>query len=177
MNFSRVRYRIIFPRSQKKLKMTEEEYLKDRVNNQITWYSKKSAINKKYYLWSNALIIVFAALIPFFAGLSDDTLVWGKYLIALFGVLTATLTGISALYKFQEKWMTYRITGESLKREKILFQTRTEPYTNEPSSFHQFVSTAEGIMNNENAVWTQIINKKDDSTISSGTTSTEEEAI
>lgn len=142
--------------------MTAEEYIAERIDDQIAWYGKKSAINKKYHLWFNALIIVFAALIPFFAGLSDETLVWAKYLIALFGVLTATLTGISALYKFQEKWMTYRITGESLKREKILFQTRTDPYTSGNASFNQFVSAAEGIMNTENAVWTQIINKKEE---------------
>jgi hypothetical protein len=142
--------------------MTEEEYMKERVDDQIAWYGKKSATNKRYHFWSNALIIVFAALIPFFAGLYEETRVCIKYVIALLGVLTATFTGISALYKFQEKWMTYRITGESLKREKILFQTRTEPYTSGPSSFNQFVSTAESIMNNENAVWTQIINKKEE---------------
>ncbi len=142
--------------------MTSEEYIAERIDDQLAWYGKKSAINKKYHLWSNALIIIFAALIPFFAGLDEKTLVGAKYIIALLGVLTATFTGISALYKFQEKWMTYRITGESLKREKILFQTRTEPYTSGASSFNQFVSAAEGIMNTENAVWTQIINKKEE---------------
>ncbi|MDB4292245.1 DUF4231 domain-containing protein [Maribacter sp.] len=143
--------------------MTAEQYIEERIDNQIRWYGKKSAINKKYHLWSNALIIIFAALIPFFAGLTEETLVWPKYLIALLGVLTATLTGTSALYKFQEKWMTYRITGESLKREKLLFQTRTHPYNSDAAAFNQFVSTTESLMNNENAVWTQIINKKDPS--------------
>jgi len=152
--------------------MTEEEYIKERVDDQIAWYGKKSATNKTYHLWSNALIIVFAALIPFFAGLYEETVTWTKYIIALLGVLTATFTGISALYKFQEKWMTYRITGESLKREKILFQTRTEPYTSGSSSFNQFVSTAESIMNNENAVWTQIINKKEEQPDNGDPTST-----
>ena len=154
--------------------MTAEDYIKDRVDNQIVWYGKKSAINKKYYLWSNALIIIFAALIPFFAGLHEETAEWAKYIIALLGVLTATFTGISALYKFQEKWMTYRITGESLKREKILFQTRTGPYSSGASSFNQFVSTTESIMNNENAVWTQIISKMDDSFVPNDTSSTNE---
>ncbi len=142
--------------------MTEEEYMKDRVDDQIAWYGKKSAINKKYYLWSNALIIIFAALIPFFAGLDAETLVWARYLIALLGVLTATFTGVSALYKFQEKWMTYRIAGESLKREKLLYLTGAHPYVGKASSFPEFVRTMENIMNNENAVWTQVIHKKED---------------
>ncbi len=42
--------------------MSEEEYIKERIDDQIAWYGKKSAINKKYYLWSNAFIIVFAML-------------------------------------------------------------------------------------------------------------------
>lgn len=142
--------------------MTTEEYIKERIDNQIAWYSRKSALNKKYHLWSNVLIIVFAALIPFFAGMSEENFEWTKYLIALLGVLTATFTGISALYKFQEKWTTYRITGEALKREKLLFQTDTYPYTNGATSFNLFVSTVESIMNSENAVWTQIISRKDD---------------
>ena len=54
--------------------MTAEAYIKDRVDDQIAWYGKKSAINKTYHLWSNALIIVFAALIPFFAGLTEESL-------------------------------------------------------------------------------------------------------
>lgn len=156
--------------------MTAEEYIKDRIDDQIAWYGKKSATNKKYHLWSNALIIVFAALIPFFAGLDGESLVWTKYVIALLGVLTATITGISALYKFQEKWMTYRITGESLKREKILYQTGTPPYSSKTSSFNQFVSITESIMNNENAVWTQIISQKD-STLPKDSEATEQEDI
>ena len=142
--------------------MTAEQYITERVEDQISWYEKKSAINKKYHLWTNASIIIFAALIPFLAGISEEELEWTKYLIAVLGVLTATLTGISALYKFQEKWATYRITGESLKREKLLFQTKTQPYNSGSNSFNQFVSNVESLMSSENAGWTQIINKKDE---------------
>ena len=145
--------------------MTEEQYITERVEDQIKWYEKKSAINKKYYLWSNASIIVFAALIPFLAGLSEQEVDWPKYVIAILGVLTATLTGISALYKFQEKWATYRITGESLKREKLLYQTRTQPYDSRVTSFNQFVSNVESMMSSENTGWTQIINQKDDQAV------------
>ncbi|MBT8184415.1 MAG: DUF4231 domain-containing protein [Eudoraea sp.] len=147
--------------------MTEEQYISERVEDQIKWYEKKSARNKKYYLWSNASIIVFAALIPFLAGLSDEEVDWPKYLIAILGVLTATLTGISALYKFQEKWATYRMTGESLKREKLLYQTRTQPYDSMPSAFNQFVSNVESLMSSENSGWTQIINQKDEQAFNS----------
>ncbi len=147
--------------------MSEEEYIKNRIDNQIDWYGRKSAINKKYYLWSNAMIIIFAALIPFIANFEDPGMVQIKHIIAAFGVFTAIFTGISALYKFQEKWTTYRITAETIKREKLLFQTRTAPYNAGASSFNLFVSNAEALMNNEQTGWMQIVNqKKDDSGMS-----------
>jgi uncharacterized protein DUF4231 len=153
--------------------MTEEQYLSERVDHQIDWYSKKSTINKTYYLWANALVIVFAALIPFFAGFAKE-FNWLNFPIAALGVLTAVATGLSSLYKFQEKWTTYRITAEALQREKVLFQTTSSPYDIGPQSFNVFVRNMEGIMNNENTVWTQIINKKDDKPGSENHTSTEE---
>jgi hypothetical protein len=35
---------------------------------------------------------------------------------------------VSTVLKFQEQWLKYRTTAESLKKEKYLFQTRVEPY-------------------------------------------------
>lgn len=153
--------------------MTEEQYLSERVEDQINWYSKKSTINKTYYLCANALVIVFAALIPFFAGFAKEY-TWLNFPIGVLGVLTAVATGLSSLYKFQEKWTTYRITAEALQREKVLFQTTTSPYDIGSQSFNVFVQNMEGIMNNENTVWTQIINKKDDKPESEDYTSTKE---
>jgi hypothetical protein len=141
--------------------MTEEQYLSERVDDQIEWYSTKSAINKVYHIWSNGLIIFFAALIPFISGIDIDGDKWPQYVTALLGVMTATLTGLSALLKFQEKWTTYRITAESLLREKILYQTRTNLYEKNAASFKSFVHNVEKIMNNENSSWNEIVNRKD----------------
>ena len=143
--------------------MTAEEYLKDRVDDQISWYGKKSVINKTSYLWTNGLIIVFAALIPFCAGFLDQV-PWLNYAIATLGVLTAVATGLSSLLKFQEKWTTYRLTAESLRREKLLFITATGPYVSGIDSFKLFVANAENLMGQEHAGWIQIINKKDGQT-------------
>ena len=49
--------------------MTEEEYIKTRIDDQITWYSDKAAKNKLFNHWTKGLIIVFSATIPLFAGL------------------------------------------------------------------------------------------------------------
>ncbi len=150
--------------------MNQEDYLKDRVDEQIAWYGRKSGINKKYHLWSNGLIITFSALIPFFTGLisSDcngntdgENVVWLPYTIAGLGVFTAVTTGISALLKFQEKWATYRLIAEALQREKILFITETSPYDKGEASFKLFVMNIENLMRSENSQWQQVVNSNE----------------
>lgn len=141
--------------------MTEDEYIKERVDNQINWYSTKSGTNKNYHLWTKALVIVFAALIPFAAGFISPDTAWLNYLIATLGVLTAIFTGLSALLKFQEKWNEYRTTSETLKHEKYLFITKSGPYDKEDESFKTFVSRIENLISKENSAWSQYINKDD----------------
>ncbi|MEN8790034.1 MAG: DUF4231 domain-containing protein [Flavobacteriaceae bacterium] len=136
--------------------------MKDRVDNQIAWYSKKSAINKKLYLRLNGIIIVFAASIPALSGFSSSELYGEKlrWIIAALGIVTAALTGIASLWKFQEKWATYRMTAEALEREKILYNTQAGHYTDRGTEFKFFVQNIERIMNNENTSWSDIINEK-----------------
>lgn len=44
------------------------------------------------------------------------------------GVIVATIGGLLSLYRFQEKWVAYRVTAENLKREKYFFLTGTASY-------------------------------------------------
>lgn len=141
--------------------MTEEEYIKERVDDQIKWYSDKSSTNKLLHLWSKGLVIVFAALIPFAAGFITAVTIWLNYVIATLGVLTAIFTGLSALLKFQEKWNEYRTTSETLKHEKYLFKTNSGPYDGEEEAFKLFVSRIENLISKENSAWSQYINKDD----------------
>lgn len=141
--------------------MTLEDYLKDRVDDQISWYEKKGARNKQYHLVSNSMIIIFSSLIPLFAGLNTGDTPEIGYVLAILGVLTAIATGLSALFKFNEKWTNYRITSESLRREKILFKTGCGPYEKNNRNLHVLVSRIEGILSSENEGWSSIINQTD----------------
>ncbi|MGI9548183.1 MAG: DUF4231 domain-containing protein [Flavobacteriaceae bacterium] len=144
--------------------MTEEQYIKERLNDQISWYSRKSAINKKLHLNLNGLIIICAAAIPAFTAFTSGELHDPvKYIIGVLGVLTAGLTGISSLYKFQEKWTTYRTVAEALEREKILYETSAGQYSKDIADFKFFVQNIEKLMSNENSEWTAMINSSGNS--------------
>ena len=141
--------------------MSEQEYMESRVDDQIEWYNKKSATNKKYHLRLKALIIIFSAVIPFATGYNSADNPWLDYIIGILGVLIAIFTGLSTLYKFQDKWSNYRMTGEALLQEKYLFQTNSSSYANHKEPFKLFVFRIENIINIETASWNEYIGGKD----------------
>ena len=139
--------------------MAPEEYLKDRIDDQINWYNTKSGINKKYHYLTKILIIIFSAIIPFATGIQTEYPVLINYLVGLLGVLIVILTGIATQYKFQEKWNTYRKTSEILTHEKFLFQTKSGAYAKHKDPFRLFVFRSENIMSEELSTWSTYINE------------------
>jgi len=140
--------------------MEQNDYLEVRLEHQINWYSNKSLTNKKLFYWLQSLVIILAAIIPLLSGFVDD---FGKcmgMLIGFIGAVVAILSGLLALYKFQEKWTAYRTTSETLKHEKFLFETHTDPYDEEENAFQIFVKRIENIISRENTEWNKYIAKK-----------------
>ncbi len=131
--------------------MTEDEYLSERLEDQIRWYSKKSQANQKYYKRLRLVEIVCASLIPFLAGIGND-LPYSKWIIGNLGVIIAISAGASSLYKFQENWTQYRTTAEALKQEKYLYLTEASPY-HEDNKFLQLVERVESLISSENTQW------------------------
>jgi len=138
--------------------MDADEYLKARVEPEITWYDKKSARNKLANTWTKIVEIFCAAVIPFLSGYAKDGPTSISLAIGILGVIVAASAGISALLKFQEQWIKYRTTAESLKKEKYLFQTKVEPYDiDDPLPL--LVQRAETLISQENTNWAQYMMK------------------
>lgn len=147
--------------------MTIEDYLKDRLDNQIDWYNRKSGINKKRYNTLRFGVIFISVCIPFLTGLISEDTTWLKMAVGIGGVLIALFEGASSLYKFQENWLTYRMTAEQLERERLFFLTKSGPYQKD-SSLQILVARAESIMSSENETWVktqaQISGKEEEET-------------
>lgn len=139
-----------------KTRMNPEEYIAHRVEDQIGWYEKKSARNKRWFLTFQSLVIICSALIPLCVGFSDNEhMNWMKYIGGALGALVAILGGIMALKKYRENWRIYRASAEALLREKYLYFNRIGQYDDpdENRNFKLFVERAEQIMSSENALW------------------------
>ena len=137
--------------------MSPEEYISGRLDEQYQWYSSKSRTNKMIFLWLRIAEIAAAALIPFLSGLlinMDNYKTTGIIIIGVLGMLVTVIAGVLSLGRYQENWIEFRKTSESLKREKFLYETQVEPY-NADNRFNLLVQTVESMLAKENTDWAQ----------------------
>ena len=130
-----------------------DEYLEKRVDDQITWYGRKSGHAKCKYFVARTLEIVVAALIPFVLHFWE----WEhtRRVVAFFGVLIVGINGLLGLFKWGDLWKNYRTTSETLKHHRFLFTTKCAPYDGE-GGFRLFVNNIERAISEENSDWKQI---------------------
>jgi hypothetical protein len=132
--------------------MGNQEYLENRLEDQILWYDDKAVWNQKWFKRLQVIVIAAGALVPFISGLAPGEDLWGKVLVGSLGVVIVALTAVLGLYKFQENWIQYRITSESLKREKHIFLAGVEPYAG-GDAFNLLVERVESLISSEHTNW------------------------
>jgi hypothetical protein len=86
------------------IKTQEEKYLKDRVDNQMVWYDKKSIKYKKIATRLTISAAVNTAFIPFVAGFSHLFIETDlqSLVLAIFGLNATITTIILEIKKFRE---------------------------------------------------------------------------
>jgi len=139
--------------------MNSEEYLKQRLQDQIDWYDKKSQWNQQWYKKLKSVEILMAVSIPFLVGYITESTPGMKIIVGFLSVIVAAIAGLVSLYKFQENWIEYRTTTESLKHEKYLYLTKVEPYDGE-NSFNKFVERIEEMISKENTRWSRNVKEQ-----------------
>ncbi|MXV84145.1 DUF4231 domain-containing protein [Candidatus Poribacteria bacterium] len=135
--------------------MTPEEYLKDRVEQQINWYDCKSTLNKRYFYLLQIIVLVMSAAVPVVSILSIVfESIWIRLAIGILGALATIATGIISICQFRKNWIEYRTTAESLKCEKYMFRTKTGFYA-KSGTFPVFVERIEALISKEHKNWEQ----------------------
>ena len=137
--------------------ISPEEYIEQRLSDQIGWYDRKSSTNQRWFKRLRFAEIVAAATIPFLSGFAGNSLPI-KIAIGALGVVVAVIASLFGLLHLQEDWIEYRATAESLRREKFLFLTQTEPYDKD-DAFHLLVQRVEALLSKENTGWAQSMMK------------------
>lgn len=139
--------------------MDEKAYFEERLDNQIEWYDSKSSWHQEWFKRLRILEILSAASIPFLTGYITDQTQSIRIVVGSLGILIAVISGVVALFKFQEHWLQYRTTSESLKHNKYLYLTKTAPYDN-GNAFNLLVNSVENLISKENSNWVSYIKEK-----------------
>ncbi len=132
--------------------MNEQDYLKNRVDDQFDYYDQKSIHNKKMYRSYKLVLILLSVSIPLMTGFITDDTTWLKIAVGVAGVLIAFIEGIQSLFKYHDNWLHARNAAEFLKREKIYYSTKSGPYST-GSSLQKLVERIEAFTSEENKSW------------------------
>jgi hypothetical protein len=72
------------------------------------------------------------------------------------GVVITILEGLLHLNQYQENWIAYRSTCESLKHEKYTYLGKASPYTNVADPHALLAERIESLVSQEHAKWASV---------------------
>jgi hypothetical protein len=125
----------------------------ERLEDQIAWYDKKSMYNEKTYKRLKIAEILMAAAIPFMAAFKFSSVV---PVTGGLGVLITVLEGMLHLNQYQQNWIAYRSTCESLKHEKYTYLGKAAPYASVPDPHALLAERIESLVSQEHAKWASV---------------------
>jgi hypothetical protein len=128
----------------------ETDPVMDRLESQISWYDGKSSTNQRIYKWIKVTEIIAAAVIPFLGALNLDHVGWWT---GSLGVVITVLEGLLHLNQYQQNWIAYRSTCESLKHEKYVYIAKASPYAGVADPRALLAERVESLVSQEHAKW------------------------
>jgi Protein of unknown function (DUF4231) len=125
----------------------------ERLEDQIAWYDRKSLTNQRYFKRIKTVEMAAAAVIPFLATFNIPRVLW---LTGGLGVLITVLEGMLHLNQYQQNWIAYRSTCESLKHEKYVYLGKASPYAIAADAHALLAERIESLVSQEHAKWASV---------------------
>jgi Protein of unknown function (DUF4231) len=125
----------------------------ERLEDQISWYDRKSRSNMRWYKRLKISEIASAAVIPFLAASNIPHAVFAT---GILGVLVTLFEGTLQLNQYHENWIRYRSTCESLKHEKYIYLATAGPYPNVEKPRALLAERVESLISQEHAKWATV---------------------
>src|SRR5205814_10431667 len=127
----------------------------DRLEDQISWYDRKSISNQRTYKRIKMTEIIAAAVLPFLGALNTKLPYFGWWTGGL-GVLITVLEGTLHLNQYQQNWTAYRSTCECLKHEKYVYLGKASPYVHAADPHALLAERIESLVSQEQAKWASV---------------------
>lgn len=135
------------------IKSPEIDPIMERLDDQIGWYDRKSMTNQRNFKWIKTVEITAAAMIPFLSAFSLPRMMW---VTGGLGVLITVLEGMLHLNQYQQNWIAYRSTCESLKHEKYVYLGKASPYASAADPHALLAERIESLVSQEHAKWASV---------------------
>lgn len=134
-----------------------DEYLKNRYQNQIDWYSSRASKNKRHYNIFQWSAIVLSASLPVLIAAVPLSWKWATIILSIF--LAICTAGLKT-FKFQENWINYRTISETIKKEKHYYDAQLNEYAEAKDKEALFVERVETLISREHSLWVTTHRKK-----------------
>jgi ABC-type multidrug transport system fused ATPase/permease subunit len=133
--------------------MTEiaDDPILGRLEDQIRWYGKQSQWNQRWYKVLKVVALVAAGSIPVLAAAAAPAVA-----AAALGALILAVESLQQLNQFQQNWISYRSTAESLKHEKYLYLAKAGPYQRAHDAHALLAVRIESLISQEHRRWQDI---------------------
>jgi hypothetical protein len=125
----------------------------ERLEDQIGWYDRKSISNQQAFKRIKIVEILAAATIPFLSAFGYPRLIW---VTGGLGVVITVLEGMLQLNQYQQNWIAYRSTCESLKHEKYVYLGKASPYAGATDPHALLAERIESLVSQEHAKWASV---------------------
>jgi len=127
-----------------------DEYVAERLLDQLAWYEKASSRKRLQHL-----VLGGAALIATVVVTATAALELPSWSVAAIGGSAAGLLGIHGFLGPVQDWMRYRDSAERLKSERFRYETRTGAYAGiaDEEVLTLLVDRVEEILSSERQSW------------------------
>ena len=136
-----------------------EKYLEERYHPQIKWYDIKAISNQNTYKSIQWLVIILAAVTPVLVAMG---VTWERWVAIVISALVAIGTSVLKTFKYQENWINYRTTCETLRKEIHYYNARINDYETSNDPMALFIERVEALISRENTLWLTVQKKKTD---------------
>src|SRR3954452_16212337 len=133
--------------------MNEQPPILDRLDDQISWYDRKSQSAQKRYKVLKLVQVVAAALLPL---LPVFGIPHPEKVSAVLGLVILIIETVQQLNQDQQNRVIYRSTCEALKHEKYLFLSDAGPYKDAENPLALLADRIEGLISQEHAKWMSV---------------------
>jgi hypothetical protein len=136
-----------------------EKYLEERYYPQIKWYDMKALSNQSIYKILQWIVIILAAVTPVLVAIGGT---WERCVAIVISALVAIGTSVLKTFKYQENWINYRTTCETLRKEIHYYNASINDYESSNDPMALFVERVEALISRENTLWLTVQKKKTD---------------